>query len=146
VSAEPGIDLQAPTYTPNRLFGKVAECLGADTDADLARALNCAQAQISRMRQRKDPISYRMMVLIMDRTEWTIRKVRELAGLPAGDAKPMRKARLKITDVQVLEIRAMREPYTVIGRKYGVSDTYVKLIQCGKARRNVSGAIMGAKA
>jgi len=138
-------DLQARTYTPNRLFEKVAECLGAGTDAELARVLNCAQAQLSRMRKRKDPISAAMMVKVMDRTDWTVKQVRALAGMPVEDIAPQPRnapkpppPQFKITDAQVREIRARKGPVSLTAELYGISDRYVQLIQSGKARREVA--------
>jgi hypothetical protein len=89
------------------------------------------------------------MVQIMDRTDWTTKYVRELAGMPFDGgvsegmfAKPKRPERtppkpreLKITDAEVLLIRSAKEPTKVTAKRYGLTPRYVRHIQTGTSRR-----------
>lgn len=78
------IDLTAPTYTPNRLLNAVIECVGVKNDYQLSILLTFSTAQISRIRNKKDPVSPLLMILIMDHTGWHITRLRELMGVPFG--------------------------------------------------------------
>ena len=75
-------DLQSPSYTPGKVLDHVAWELWVPNDQRLAHALEFHPAVICRIRNRLAPIGDRVMVRIMDRTTWTIRYLRELAGMP----------------------------------------------------------------
>lgn len=143
-------DLKSPTYTPNRLLNKAAEFFGVETDAELARVLEFHQAILTRTRNRKAPVNSFLMVRIMDRTNWTIQYVRELAGMPydGGTLEGMfrrfrKKKRIpgppinepKITDAQVLEIHVTKGPAKETAEKYGITPGYVRHIRAGTCRR-----------
>lgn len=76
------IDLQSPDYTPVRLILATAKFLHAKNDAALARFLEIEHAQLSRIRHRKERVTFRLMVSIADCTGWSIQEIRELAGMP----------------------------------------------------------------
>lgn len=144
------IDLTSPTYTPNRLLNKAAEFFGVETDAELSRALEFHQAILTRIRKRKAPVNEFLMVRIMDRTNWPIKQVRELAGIPfdggtlEGMFKRAKKPKRvigppvnepKITDAQVLAIRLATGPTKATAKQYGITSRYVRQIQTGTCRR-----------
>lgn len=144
------LDLQATSYTPNRFLDRASEIIGAWNDAELAHLLNCHQAALSRIRGRKAPITPGLMVKVMDRTHWTTKELRALAGMP--DPVGLARLRLgmkptyvptpppptpKISDAEVMEIYYSDEPAQVIAVQYGISKRYVQLIRRGKARCNV---------
>lgn len=145
------INLTDPKYTPNRLLNRAMEFLGVETDSQLSSALEFDQAIISRTRKHKSAISYGLMVSIMDRTNWPIAKVRELAGMPfdgpssEGAFKPIPKPpkripgppvnKPKITDTQVLEIRMAKGPAKITAKRYGITVRYVNQIRTGTCRR-----------
>lgn len=76
------IDVNDPNYTPVKLINATASKLGATSECDLAMRLGMSPSQLLRIRRREQPVSNRMMVLIMDHTDWHIQKVRELMGVP----------------------------------------------------------------
>lgn len=78
--------LNAATYTPGRLIDAASRALGVANDLQLSKALLIDKGQISRMRSRKTPISSGMLISVMDRTGWSLTKLRELAGVPFGNA------------------------------------------------------------
>lgn len=85
---EDRINLQSPSYTPGKLLNAAAFLLGVTSDRALSRELECNEALICRVRNRKQVVSHYLMCQIMDRTGWHIREVRELAGMPFdGPAK-----------------------------------------------------------
>ena len=75
-------NLNSPEYTPVRLINEVAFKLKAQTDNQLSIMLQMDTGQMSRIRHRKEMVSHRMIVNILDRTDWTIKHVRELMGVP----------------------------------------------------------------
>lgn len=75
-------DMTSPTYTPHKLLTAAMIALKARSAHDLARKLEVDAAVMTRVRKRQVRISERLMVGIMDRTGWTIKHVRELAGMP----------------------------------------------------------------
>lgn len=76
------IDLASPDYTPVRLINETAALLRAKSDFHLARILEMDCGQLSRIRNRKAPVSDRFMIDIADRTGWHIEHIRQLAGIP----------------------------------------------------------------
>jgi hypothetical protein len=74
--------LDSDTYTPVRLLNEAAFALQANSMYQLARVLEMDNGQLSRVRNRKEAVSDRLMVQIMDRTGWHIQKLREIAGMP----------------------------------------------------------------
>lgn len=76
------INLKDPTYTPVRLLNETGFLLGCLNDAALALALDVNISQLSRIRHRKEPLSFRVIVLIADCTGWSVQHIRTLAGLP----------------------------------------------------------------
>jgi hypothetical protein len=76
------IKLDDPCYTPERLLHALSQALGQGFDEHLAHALEIEPAQLSRIRHRKQPLTEWVLVQIMDRTDWSIRQVRALAGIP----------------------------------------------------------------
>lgn len=76
------IDLNSPTYTPGRLLDALMRPLKVRNDSQLARALEMTVPQVWRIRNRRNPITERFMVFVMDRTGWTVAYVRELGGIP----------------------------------------------------------------
>jgi hypothetical protein len=85
------IDLSSPAYTPRKLLEEVMWVLHAPRCAQLAPALDLDTGLISRIWNRKAPLTYGVFVQIMDRTGWGIAYVRQLAGMPyTGDTYPPR--------------------------------------------------------
>jgi hypothetical protein len=80
------IDLASPGYTPAALIYAVAEAMGLGSDEQVAHALEIEPAQLSRIRHRKQPLTEWVLVQIMDRTDWSIKQVRALAGIPFDGA------------------------------------------------------------
>lgn len=76
------IDLNSPSYMPNRLLNAALEETGCTSDYQLSAILEFSQAQLSRVRNLKEPVSDKLMVRIMDITNWHVTKVRALAGTP----------------------------------------------------------------
>jgi hypothetical protein len=85
------IDLQSPSYTPERLFDEFAYVARAANRTQIAQALEVHRAMMTRILGRRDALTEGLMVRIMDRTGWSIAYVRELAGIPFdGDVYPAR--------------------------------------------------------
>lgn len=81
--------LNCPDYTPVRLLDAAARALGARNDLQLARALEMDNGMVCRIRHRKQIVTDRLMIDIMDRTGWTIDVVRKLAGMPFDGPPPV---------------------------------------------------------
>ena len=76
-----------PTYTPNRLLDHVMEALGVTNDSQLGLVLDFQTAQLCRVRSRKEMVSATLIVSILDCTNFSIKDVRRLAGLPMSQRK-----------------------------------------------------------
>lgn len=84
-------DLQSPSYTPRRLLEEVMWVLHAKTRDALAQALDLDSGLICRIWNFQAPLTDGVFVRIMDRTNWPVGYVRELAGMPyLGDVYPPR--------------------------------------------------------
>lgn len=141
-------DLHAQDYTPGRLLDKASRELGARNDSQFSQILERNAATISRIRSRTAPITPDLMVQIMDRTNWSIKEVRELAGIPfigaivlAANQTAPRPPRpqpkpfvLKLTDMQVQEIRLSKVSQSKTAKLYGITQAYVSQIRKNKAR------------
>lgn len=55
--------------------------LGCKNDAQLARVLGLNAPDISKMRNRKNPLSCHKMIRISEATGWSIYKIREILGV-----------------------------------------------------------------
>lgn len=76
------IDLQSPSYTPERLLGEVMWVARVESRNKLAHALEVDGGLISRIWNKVSPLTDGLMVQIMDRTGWSLKYMRELAGIP----------------------------------------------------------------
>lgn len=137
------IDLQSPSYTPLRLMSKTAELLGAYNWAALARILEVHPAVITRANKRQELISANIFVQIMDRTGWSIQRVRDLAGMPYEGPpppiapipvaeKPRRTPRKRIPTKVIQAIQLDNRPRKQIAFDYNITPQHVGAIQ----RRN----------
>lgn len=86
------INLQDPNYTPVKLLNEAAWYLNCPHDSALARILEVNRALLSRIRHRQTPISAHILIQIADRTEWSVKHLRALAGVPfdGGSARAER--------------------------------------------------------
>lgn len=74
--------LDDPQYTPNRLMNYVYDRLGAKNQTGLCSMLGVPDSIISKVINRKQPMSAQLMIAILDSIpEMTIAQVRELAGI-----------------------------------------------------------------
>lgn len=74
--------LNDPQYTPNRLLNYVSDYFKARNQAELCRCLNMSDAAISKIINRRQPVSSNLICAILDTIpEMTINQVRELAGM-----------------------------------------------------------------
>lgn len=76
--------LNDPNYMPHRLINDVGFFLKVNSMQAIARELSFDAGQLSRVRAKKEVISERLLIRILDKTGWTLQYVRERAGLPAG--------------------------------------------------------------
>jgi hypothetical protein len=82
------IDVNSPTYTPERLFETVRKSLGVKSLYKAALVLDIDHGQLSRVINRKDPLTSTLLMRVMDVTQWHISVVRELAGIPFNPLPP----------------------------------------------------------
>jgi hypothetical protein len=80
------IDLQSPSYTPERLLGEVMFVARAKNRNKLAHALEVDPGLISRIWNKLAPVSDYVFMQIADRTGWSVQYMRELAGIPYDGA------------------------------------------------------------
>lgn len=76
------IDLNDPNYRPERLIHAAKRELGARTMEIFADMISMHSSGLSYMCSKTVALSPLVIVRIMDRTKWSIDKVRELAGIP----------------------------------------------------------------
>lgn len=134
------IDLHDPSYTPGKLLDAAARKLGVPNDSQLAIALGIGQAAICRTRKRTLVVSDTLMVRILDRTDWTIRQVRELAGIPFdGEVVRIerRSAQRKLTEHLVRMIRNDKRSDTEVGRAYKVHPATIACVRARKTWKHV---------
>lgn len=82
-SLKKAVILAYPGYNPARLINAVAWDLKFETEERLAQYLGFDCGQMNRVRHKKSILSDSLMIKIMDATGWSLKKVRELAGLPS---------------------------------------------------------------
>lgn len=80
-----GVNLESPTYTPNKLLNAVMARLGMKFDIELCTMMDVEGASISRMRNRKTAISPFVLVRLCDVSGLTVKEARALAGIPAPE-------------------------------------------------------------
>ena len=79
------INVNNPEYTPIRLLNYVSDRLGVSNQKGLCIALDVDDATISKVFNRKQPISKNLMIAILDNIpEMSIAQLRELAGMQKG--------------------------------------------------------------
>ena len=74
------MELQKAT-TPNRLFNALQEHFQLTTDFSLAEQLGVQRAYVGRLRKSYRELSGNVILLIYDKTGWSIERIRELTGL-----------------------------------------------------------------
>ena len=79
--------LDCPTYDPVALLDFLRDKLPARNDSDVARKLGTYSALISKVRNKKHPLSAAMLLRIHDVTGIGIKELKEAAGLPAYVAR-----------------------------------------------------------
>jgi hypothetical protein len=79
-------DLASRTYTPSRLINTTARHLGCANLFCLSFVIGIHGSQLGRIYKRQRPVSSNLMVAISDHTGWTIKYIRELAGMPFDGA------------------------------------------------------------
>lgn len=136
------IDLTAASYTPGFLLDQTARRLGAGNDAQLARVLEVSAANISRVRNKIDPVTEILMVRILDRTDWTIRQVRAMAGIAFDggviEIPERRSASRKLNADQVRAIRADPRSSEKVAADYGVHPKTVSYARKGRTHKQVA--------
>jgi plasmid maintenance system antidote protein VapI len=75
-------DLTNPNYRPGDLLDVIQDKLDLKNDAALARALDTAPGQISKMRNKKLVIGATMLVVLSEAVDLSIGQLRHIAGLP----------------------------------------------------------------
>jgi hypothetical protein len=79
--------LDDPNYAPNRLFNRIMQELGLESDRELAEAIRCAPTLISGIRCKRAGLSAAMIIGIMDLTGLQLDEVRQLCGIPKPERK-----------------------------------------------------------
>lgn len=72
--------LRLPTYTPERFLDRVLRHLHLKNDAALARSLEVTPAIVSRVRNRKLPVSANLLLSIHEHTNIAIAELRRMMG------------------------------------------------------------------
>lgn len=70
------------TYAPEKLLDYIGGLTGLANDAAIARYLHVSAPVISKMRNRRLPVSDAILVRIHEITELPIARLKELAGIP----------------------------------------------------------------
>lgn len=137
------IDLHSPSYRPERLLEEAMFVLRAPDRTTLARLLEVDPALICRIWNRKSHISELVMVRIMDRTDWSIRYVRELVGMPYdGMVYPPRPRMIEVQKparnyhlAKEHILQAMPGTINALARKSGYSrgtvEFWIKVLRAG---------------
>lgn len=74
------MELQKAT-TPNRLFNALQEHFQLNSDIEVSKTIGVQQSYVGRLRRSYREISGNVILLIYDKTGWSIEKIRELAGM-----------------------------------------------------------------
>ncbi len=72
--------LRLPTYTPDRFLDRVLGHLQLKNDAALARSLDVTPAIVSRVRNRKLPVSANLLLTVHEHTHIAISELRRMMG------------------------------------------------------------------
>jgi hypothetical protein len=75
--------LSMPTYNPSNLLDAVIEKLGLRNDSHLSHRLETTPPQISKLRNKRLPLGDVMLVRLHEETGFSIRELRQLAGIEA---------------------------------------------------------------
>lgn len=70
------VAFKTETYSPQLFLNKVARALNCENDAQLSRALQIAQPTLSNVRNRKYPLTPRVLLRVIEATGWTAAEAR----------------------------------------------------------------------
>jgi hypothetical protein len=74
---------EEPTYDPNKVLDAIIERLQLKNDAALSRALEVAPPVISKIRHRTLPIGATILLRMHEISDFSIRELRAMMGVPA---------------------------------------------------------------
>ena len=74
------MNLQKAT-TPNRLFNALQEHFQLASDVEVSNAIGVEKSYVGRLRRSYREISGNVILLIYDKTGWSVERIRELAGM-----------------------------------------------------------------
>ncbi|RSZ56044.1 hypothetical protein HF313_09210 [Massilia atriviolacea] len=74
---------EEPTYDPNAVLDAIIERLQLKNDAALSRALEVAPPVISKIRHRTLPIGATILLRMHEISDFSIRELRAMMGVPA---------------------------------------------------------------